>query len=79
MDCSLDSGRVHHDPHPLAHGLWGKVLGELGPDAAGVAVGPGHLAPNHTEVRLLTLGLSGNGGLVLGLQKKDNETLCLDC
>ena len=70
----LDSGWVHHDPHPLAHGLWGEVLGELGPDAAGVAVGPGHLTPDHTEVRLLTLGLVGNGGLVLGLETQKDGT-----
>ncbi len=62
----LGPGRVQHEPDPLSHGLRGKVLGELCPDGAGVAVGAGHLAPDHAQVRLAAL--AGDRGLVLGLE-----------
>ena len=65
-DDALDSRRVHHDTDAFAHGLRRQVLGELGPDGSGVAVGSGDLAPDDTEVRLLRL--VGNWGLVLGLK-----------
>ena len=63
----LDSGRIHHNPHPLAHGLWWQVLGELCSDRPSVAMRSGHLAPNDSKVGLLSLWLSGDRSLVLGL------------
>jgi len=62
----LDSGRIHHNPHPLAHGLWWQVLGELCSDRPSVAMRSGHLAPNDSKVGLLSLWLSGDRSLVLG-------------
>ena len=69
----LDSGRIHHNPHPLAHGLWWQVLGELCSDRPSVAMRSGHLAPNDSKVGLLRLWLSGDRSLVLGLQKGKNN------
>ena len=63
----LDPRGVHHDADPSAHGLGRQVLGELGADGAGVAVGSGDLSPDHAKVGLLAL--AGDGGLVLGLKR----------
>ena len=43
----LNPGRIHHDSDPLADGLGGKVLGELGSDGAAASVGARHFAPDH--------------------------------
>ena len=66
----LDPGGVEHNPHASAHGLGREVLGELSANGAGVSVGAGDLAPDDPHVGLL--GLVGDGGLLLGLEKNQN-------
>merc|ERR1719369_378102 len=66
LGINLDSGGIHHNPHPLAHGLWWEVLGELCSDRPSVAMRSGHLAPNDSKVGFLRLWLIGDRSLVLG-------------
>ena len=66
----LNSGWVHHESDPTAHGLGRQILGEFGADGAGISVGPGHLAPDHAEVVLLAAS-SRAGSLVLGLEDRE--------
>lgn len=45
----------------MSHSLRGEVGLEPGPDAAGVAVWPGHLAPDRAQLGLLAPRPAGDG------------------
>merc|ERR1739848_440943 len=60
----LNPGRIHHDSDPLADGLGGKVLGELGSDGAAASVGARHFTPDHPELVSLVVRAGDASGLL---------------